>query len=256
MAGACELALCPTRSSFAVLLGRRSDSPGRADALARWEIITLRGALADQKPSGHGALALDFDHATWLELETVFEQLVGCFANMDAAGDAVRLHAARRIDGVAPDIEHELLKADDATDARAGFDANPKIDLTFAARAAPVEARANVQCHPRNGRGVPGSTAGNPRDAHPVVANSPDLFDAVPLGGAVELGEDFVQELDHLFRLELVGQRREADDVREEDRRCVVGVRDRTLAGLQARRDLAGKDVQQQPLGSVLLSGE
>src|SRR5436309_12377763 len=100
---------------------------------------------------------------------------------MDSPGQAVRLHPARRILRIAPDVEHELPQADDPADAGPAVHADPEVDAVLARRVELVEVGADTQGHAGHRLGVIRAPPRNSRDAHAVVADSAGLLDAVLL---------------------------------------------------------------------------
>ena len=94
------------------------------------------------------------------------------------------------------------------------------------------------------------------RDArrdHVAVADRLDLLEVVPLGQRVEVAEQVVEDADDLGGRQAFRQRREVDDVGEQDRRRAELVGDRLRLRLEPVGDRAGEDVEQQVLGSLLL---
>src|ERR671936_2856362 len=96
--------------------------------IARLRAFDARDALADKEPRSHRALSLHLDRPAWLALELVLDELIGRVAEVDAPRHAVRLHPARRVHGVAPDVEHELAHADDPAHAGPAVHAEPDVD--------------------------------------------------------------------------------------------------------------------------------
>src|SRR6266545_5587004 len=70
------------------------------------------------------------------------------------------------------------------------------------------------------------------------------------------MGKDPVEEGNELLRVQPLGERRGADDVREKHRRALICVGDRALTGLEPDRDLTGQYVQKQLLRAFLLTCE
>ena len=99
-----------------------------------------------------------------------------------------------------------------------------------------------------------GPRPGNPRRDHVAVADRLDLLDLVAVDELVKSREQSIEQRDHLTRVEAARERSEIDDVREEDAGVVEVVRDHVGLGLQALRDLLGKDIQQKRLCARLCS--
>ena len=112
---------------------------------------------------------------------------------------------------------------------------------------------AHVEGHERHHPGVIRAGRRHARRDHVGIADRLDLFDVVLLGQEVEVREEVVEETDDLGRLQAVRQRREVDDVGEQDRGRGELVRDRGVVGLEPLGDRPRQDVQQEGLGTVLL---
>src|SRR5688500_7529543 len=128
-------------------LRARSQSTSRGDARPRG--LGPGTALADEEPRAHRALPLHVDRPARLALEVVADELVRRFAEVDPPWHAVRLHPARGVHGIAPDIEHELSQTDDPAHAGAAVDADPEVGAVLTCRAELVDARAHVECQAR-----------------------------------------------------------------------------------------------------------
>ncbi len=92
-----------------------------------------------------------------------------------------------------------------------------------------------------------------PAGHHVGVADGLDLLQPVPLGELVEVREHLVQIAHHQARRHLLRQPREVDDVGEHHGHVGEAVGDDAVLLLQPLRDRAGQDVEQQPLGLLLL---
>src|SRR5919204_318880 len=149
--------------------------------MARPGTLGVRDALTDQEPRSHWALSLHLDRPAWLALELVVDELVGRVAEVDAPRRAVRLHPARRVHRVAPDVEHELAQADDPTNAGPAVHAKPEIDPVLTRRAELIEVRTHVERQARHRLRVVSPAARDARDAHEVVADGADLLRVVAL---------------------------------------------------------------------------
>ena len=69
----------------------------------------------------HRPLALDFNFAAGLEAEVILQANPHSIGNLNASGLARRLHSARDIHDVPPEIVGELARTDDARHDRAGM---------------------------------------------------------------------------------------------------------------------------------------
>ena len=81
---------------------------------------------------------------------------------------------------------------------------------------------------------------------HVGVADGLDLLEPELIGQPIEIGEQLVQHLDRSLRRESLGEGREVDNVREEDRCLVEVIGDHPLSGLQTVRYGFGQDVAKQ----------
>ena len=80
-------------------------------------------------------------------------------------------------------------------------------------------AAVHVECHLGERLRVVGARCRDTRCDHVAVADRLDLLEAVPLGKVVEMAEQVVEEADHLGGRQPLCQRREVDDVGEQDGR-------------------------------------
>ena len=135
------------------------------------------------------------------------------------SGRALRLHPARGVHGVAPQVVEEPLAADDAGDDRAGVDADAELEAEVADGAAGRVAVDHVERQERQRPGVVGPRVRDARGDHVGVADRLDLLEAVALGERVEVAEQSVEQADDLGRRQVLRPRREVDDVGEQDRR-------------------------------------
>jgi hypothetical protein len=76
------------------------------------------------------------------------------------------------------------------------------------------------------------------RRDHVAVADRLDLLDLVAVDELVEAREEAIEEADNLACVEPARERREVDDVGEEDAHLVKVVGDRVRVGLQPLRDV------------------
>src|SRR2546429_3731820 len=102
--------------------------PGRAVVTVRTRRARVLVAPSEEQVGGHRPLPLYLDPAARSELVALPQLFVGPRRDLDGAGQAVGLHAAGGIDGVAPEVVDELRPADDAGDDRAGVDADPHLE--------------------------------------------------------------------------------------------------------------------------------
>nr|WP_205629610.1 hypothetical protein [Jiangella muralis] len=134
------------------------------------------------------------------------------YGHHDRARQAMALHPARGVDGVAPQVVDELAPADDAGHHGSGVHADPEPQ---AVRAGPttLALAQHRQRHLRDGLAI--VTRNRYAAGHHVsVADRLDLLQSVLVGQPVEGGEDAVEESHHLFRRQCRRQRREADGAR------------------------------------------
>ena len=108
----------------------------------------------------------------------------------------------------------------------------------------------HVEGHVRRRRGVVGARLGQPGDDHVGVADRLDLLEAVLLGQPVEGAEDLVEDADDTLRRGPLGERREVDDVGEQDRHVGMALGDGPGVALEALGDGPGQDVEEQALPS------
>ena len=103
---------------------------------------------------------------------------------------------------------------------------------------APVGAHRveHVQGHQGERAGVIRARRRNAGGDHVAVADRLDLLEPVSLGQGVEVAEQVVEHADDLGRRQVLGMRREIDDVGEQDRRGGELVGD----GLGLRLELLG----------------
>src|SRR5262245_23875007 len=94
-----------------------------------------RASLADQEPRAHRTLPLHIDHPPRLALELVADELVRRFADLDTPRQAIRLHPARGVHGIAPDVEDEFPQTDHSTDAASAVHSDPEVDALLTRRA-------------------------------------------------------------------------------------------------------------------------
>ena len=90
---------------------------------------------------------------------------------------------------------------------------------------------------------------GGAGDHHVGVADGLDLLESMSLGERVEAAEDLVEHGDDPGRRFLGRERREVDDVGEQDRDLVVVVGDDAFSALQPVGDRTRQDVEQQGVG-------
>src|SRR5437867_12952097 len=132
-AGRLEVAASPLAARSRPVASRgRSRSARRGHA--RLRALGAGAAFADEKPRAHRTLPLHLDRPARLAVELVADELVGRVAQVDSPRHAVRLHPARRVHGIAPDIEHELPQADDPAHAGPAVHTDPESYPAFAPR--------------------------------------------------------------------------------------------------------------------------
>src|SRR5436189_3211243 len=82
----------------------------------------------EEEMRSHPPLALDVDDAALLELEPLRQPGSRAVRDMDGTGDSLRLHPARRVDRVTPQVVAELLDADHARHDGTDVDSDPELD--------------------------------------------------------------------------------------------------------------------------------
>src|SRR5712691_9834283 len=130
-------AVCPRN-----WLRRRSRSARHGHARPR--TLDVGVAFAEEKPRAHRTLPLHLDRTARLAVELVADELVRRVTQVDPPRHAVRLHPARRVHGIAPDVEHELPQTDDPADAGPAVHADPEVDALLARRPELVEVGADT----------------------------------------------------------------------------------------------------------------
>lgn len=124
--------LLPPAHSFAML---------RQDRLAPLAALGSRSGGAYAQESGcrrsveltlqqerlHLALAFDLQRTPFFEPVFVSQQFVGGLGDLDLPGDSVRLHAARGIHGVPPDIIGKLLDPNHSGNRCTGVNADSNL---------------------------------------------------------------------------------------------------------------------------------
>ena len=98
-----------------------------------------------------------------------------------------------------------------------------------------------------------GAGGGQAAGDHVGVTDGLDLLQLVPLGQHVEARKDAVEQGHDLFRRQLVRERCESHDVGEQDGHALEAVGDDAWRGLEPLGDRTRQDVQEQPLGLLLL---
>ena len=111
---------------------------------------------------------------------------------------------------------------------------------------------AHVQRHLGHRLGVVGPRLGQPAGDHVGVADGLDLLQPVALGEPVEAREQLVEGRTTCAGGSLAAAG-EAHHVGEQHRDVGEPVGDHRLAGFEPLGDRCGQDVEQQPLGSLLL---
>src|SRR4029079_15790006 len=97
------------------------------------------GARSGKPPGAHAAFALHLDLAALLQHEVALEEALRAFAQLDSVGLAMRLHARRGVDRVAPQVVAELVLADDAGHDRPDFDTDAQAQREALFRVVPGE---------------------------------------------------------------------------------------------------------------------
>ena len=102
--------------------------------------------------------------------------------------------------------------------------------------------RIHVERHLGDRLGVVGAWLGQPGHDHVGIADRLDLLEPVALGQPIEGAEDLVRDGHDAVRLGAFDERREVDDVGEQDRDIVVGFGDPALLALEAVGDRLRQD--------------
>ena len=116
--------------------------------------------------------------------------------------------------------------------------------------------RQHLEGHFRHRLGVVGPGQRQAADEEVAVADGFDFLQPVPVGEAVETGEEFVEQGDEVFGVGLAGERGEVAQVREEDGDVSKVVGDGALAAFEALGNGLGEDVEQEAFGFFLLHFE
>src|SRR3954453_24132816 len=153
---------------------------------------------AEEVPGLDLALPFHVDRPARLAVELLCDQVVGRTCDLHAPGRSVGLHAARRVDGVAPEVVEEALPADNAGHDGARVDADAKLEAEVPELGA--YAVEHVERHTRKRVRVIGPRGRYPGGDHVAIADRLDLLEPVPLGELVEVGEQAVEVADHLRR--------------------------------------------------------
>jgi len=112
-----------------------------------------------------------------------------------------------------------------------------------------AEVVARLERHADERLGMVGAGTRDAGGDHVAVADRLDLLEPVSLDQGIEIGEDRVEELDQLDRRHGGRERREADEVGEEDADVVVVVGDVAGGVLQDRGHFRRQDIQEEVLG-------
>src|SRR6476660_1979669 len=153
-------------------------------------------ASPDQVPRLHVALALDRDGSARLADELVLDQLLRGSGDLDAVGRPLRLHAARGIDRVTPQVIQEALAADDAGNDGTRVDADPKLQTEIPdvrARSCGIDHVEGKRC---KGLGVIWSRRRHARGDHVAVADGLELLYAISVRERVKVAEQPIEHAD------------------------------------------------------------
>ena len=168
----------------------------------------------------------------------------------------MRLHPARDVHGISPEVVQEALATDDAGDHRAGIDTDAQLKAEVSDGLAGPHGVEHVERQQCECAGVISAGCRNSGGDHVAIADGLDLLEAVPLGEGVEVAEQVVEHPDHLGGRQVLSTRGEIDDVREEDRSLAELIGDGLRLRLQLVGDRPGEDVEQQILRPVLRAAE
>ena len=210
-------------------------------------------AGADEPPGLDRALALHVDEPDRLGHEVVAQELPRRARDLDLVGGPVRLHPARHVHRVAPQVVEETAASDHSGHDRPRADADAQAQVVLGALGkTALRAPAHLERQPGQRVRMIGSLPGDARRDHVAVADRLDLLDLVAVDELVEAREEPVEDADDLARIESGRQWGEADDVGEQDAHLVEVVRDRVGIRLEALRDLGREDVEQERLDARL----
>ena len=115
---------------------------------------------------------------------------------------------------------------------------------------------AHLQSQIRDIAGVIHPVAVQPADHHVGIAYRLDFFHAVFFAQLVKAGENSVEQSDHLFGRERLGQLREIHQVGKHHCHIRMAVRDQALMIFQPLRNAVWQHVEQHALGFFLLLGQ
>ena len=165
-------------------------------------------------------------------------------------------HPTRRVHSVAPEIVKEAFRPDHPGDDRTRVDADPQRETGLAGHRRGREHVPHVQRQERSPARMVRVRVRHTRGRHVAIADRLDLLEPVPLHEHVEIGEELIEDADHLGRREALRERGEVHDVGEEDRGRGEVVGDHLGGGLQSLGDRARQDVQEERLRPLLLGSE
>ena len=124
------------------------------DRACRWP-VRVHAASGNRRPVRRYVLqppfALDLDLAAGLEVIRGAKALVHGLRDLDPTRKPARLHPARGVHRVAPQVVDELAPADDSRDHRSALhpDSNPEVDVQCLAQPAELAPASRVPCPPR-----------------------------------------------------------------------------------------------------------
>src|SRR3954447_14319143 len=186
------------------------------------------------------------DKPARFEIESFMQVIVNAAGYLNAAWDAGRFHTTGEIHRVTPEIVDKLAGADDTSHHRPRVYSDTQLEIEsqlFRVLACNVH---HLQRHARHSRGMVWAWARQTANRHVAVANGFDLFDSQFLGQLIKPAEQAIEHLHDIDSGRLAGERCEPHNGPKQHSHIRKSIRYLMLAALQARCDLAGKDIQQE----------
>src|ERR1700722_8664976 len=143
-------------------------------------LVGKRRPSADDVPHLRGARSLDVHQSKRLAVERVLDQVVGAARDLNTAAAAMRLHAARQVDRLAPQIIDEFLATNDTGDHGTRIDSDAERELT-ATEPALCNGGLHIKREVDEGDGMVKPRARHAGGDHVAIANSLYLFQVVLL---------------------------------------------------------------------------
>src|ERR1700722_9941892 len=143
-------------------------------------LVGKRRPSADDVPHLRGTRSLDVHQSQRLAVERVLDQVVGAARDLNTAAAAMRLHAARQVDRLAPQIIDEFLATNDTGDHGTRIDSDAERELT-ATEPALCNGGLHIKREVDEGDGMVKPRARHAGGDHVAIANSLYLFQVVLL---------------------------------------------------------------------------